>query len=291
MTGAIIILYNFSPEKIPAGLAQLCLQTDVVCLVDNSQEDSSAFFLDLKHEDGYSAIHYIPLCANTGIAHAQNVGITYLLDRGCTHILFSDDDSVLQPGTVTALRESIHTLREQGINVGGVSPRAYNRQTVQPYPYPCNFLSAITLPDAPPRASRFSEVTDLISSGTLTTSEALRDIGMMEAGLFIDGVDSEWCWRGRSKGWRFFVNEDLRIDHQLGMGTRHVAGRNISLTPPYRMYYMYRNYLRLIKRTYVPFRWKWHNGIKYLMKAVYYPIFGGDAKAYISNIIKGIKDA
>lgn len=279
MTGAVIVLYNFELAKVTANILKLSNQADLVCLIDNSSTDSTSHFQ-------YAKIHYIPLLHNMGIAYAQNVGITYLIQQGCKYIIFCDDDSDISVGMLSGLRHSFLQLQQSGVNVGGIAPRAYNRQTGMPYPYPCNKVGEYNL-----GCHRYTEVTDLISSGTLTTTDVFTKVGLMEETLFIDGVDSEWCWRGRALGYRFFVDESIRLDHLMGLGTRNVAGRYISVTPPYRMYYMYRNYLRLIRRGYTPLRWKWYNGFKYLAKAIYYPLSGKNAKEYLVNILKGIRDS
>lgn len=218
-------------------------------------------------------------CDNRGIAAAQNIGIRDLTGR-VDYILFSDADSRIATRDIYALQQSLVELENRGIRVGAIAPRACNRQTHKPYPYPCNFIRNY--------GEHYSEVTDLISSGMLVRTEVLQDVGEMEEALFIDGVDSEWCWRARTKGYHLYVDEDIRFEHQLGNGTRTLCGREISVTPPHRMFYMYRNYLRLCLRSYVPTRWKWHNGLKYIIKAIYYPIAGPNRREYLHNIYKGI---
>lgn len=279
MIGAIVVVYNFDAEKVVNSIARLAAEVDVVCVVDNSATDSSnVFCANVK-------VKYIPLLENKGIAYAQNIGIEFLLDQGCTYVFFCDDDSMVEEGAISELRTNYELLREKGFCVGAVGMRAYNKITGCPYPYPCNKVAEHVVD-----GKVFTEVTDHMSSGTLTTSEVLGIVGNMEEELFIDAVDSEWSWRSRQKGYRYFVCESLRLNHLLGLGTKRILGRNISITPPHRMYYMYRNYLRLIRRSYVPRQWKTHNAVKYFVKAIYYPLLGDDTMAYISNIARGIKD-
>lgn len=280
MIGAIIVLYNFDEAKVAGNIKRLSASVDVVCAVDNSSSDKGCVFADNEK------VRYIPLMANQGIAYAQNVGIECLLGMGCRYMLFVDDDSVVEEGSIPALQRNYEQLQSKGYRVGAVGLRAYNKISGQPYDYAWNRLGEMTL-----EGEHYTEVSRMMSSGMFTTSDVLQDVGYMETDLFIDGVDSEWCWRGRRKGYRYFVCEDLRLNHMLGLGTRKLLGKEISITPAYRFYYQYRNYLRLVKRGYVPMKWKLLNGFKYLVKAIYYPLLGGDTKAYISNIVRGIKDA
>lgn len=219
---------------------------------------------------------------NQGIAAAQNIGIHRLLEQGVDYVLLLDQDSCITEAQIEELSRSYESLQQQGVRLAAISPRPYNKRSGQPYPYPCNYVGQ--------HSERYTEVTDLMSSGMLISCDAIRTVGVMEEELFIDGVDSEWCWRAMSKGYRLFVDEAIHLAHMLGLGNRTVAGKTISLTPPYRMYYMYRNYFQLCRRNYVPARWKWHNGIKYMLKAIYYPLFGEDKLAYLRNISRGIRD-
>lgn len=219
---------------------------------------------------------------NIGIAAAQNIGISQVLKQGASHVLLLDQDSDITPVQIEELMGSFHTLETQKIRLAAISPRPYNKLTGKPYPYPCNFVAQHT--------DRYTEVTDLMSSGMLISATALKEVGMMEENLFIDAVDSEWCWRALHNGYRLFTDEHIHLEHMLGMGNKQLAGRTISITPPYRLYYMIRNYLWLCHRNYVPKRWKWYNGLKYIVKAIYYPLFGADHKAYTQNIWRGLKD-
>lgn len=234
-----------------------------------------------KWEDLYPTAVVDNSEVNRGIAAAQNIGLSELQDR-VRYILLLDQDSRITTEQIDALAASYERLQAEGIRLGAISPRPYNKQNGQPYPYPCNYIGQ--------HSPRYTEVTDLMSSGMLIATDALREIGPMDETLFIDGVDSEWCWRGRAKGYRMFVDEEIKMEHMLGMGNKTIAGQTISLTPPYRMYYMYRNYLRLCRRDYVPARWKRHNGLKYLAKAIYYPLMGSKRMDYIRNICRGVRD-
>lgn len=96
-----------------------------------------------------------------------------------------------------------------------------------------------------------------MNSGALIASTAFKHAGLMDTQLFIDGVDSEWCWRASylMKA-TFYVDKNIKLAHYLGIDNKRICGKEISITPPFRMYYQYRNYIRLLKRRYVPSSWK-----------------------------------
>lgn len=276
--GAVMVLYHAETASILPQVQALSAETAEVCIVDNSETPLSPPLPDIPN------VHYIALCSNTGIAHAQNVGIEYLAGQGYDYILFSDQDSLAPKGLVKELVLTIQELETEGIITGGVCPRAYNKQSGTPYPHQCNSLGEMCTGNG----RNLTEVTFCMSSMSLLRASLFSAVGPYEDPLFIDGVDSEWCWRAyHTCGARFFVNEDLHMQHMLGMGTAMVAGKERSLTPPYRIRYQYRNYLRLICRRYVPLRWKLYQGAKYLAKAIYYGVFSNERMAYLKAIVKG----
>ncbi len=278
-TGAVIVTYHSDKQDVIKSISHLAAEVDEVCVVDNSDDDVLGLALA-----SISNHTYLPQYMNRGIAAAQNAGISHFLSQGYDFILFSDQDTLIPKGTVGRLHGIFKALEVAHYTPGAVCPRAYNAATGQPYPHQVNSLGEVAV-----KGHRLTEVTYAMSSISLIPSRLFTEAGMMAETLFIDGVDSEWCWRARQKqGVRFFVAEDLHVAHHLGIGNGVIAGKSISITPPYRMYYQYRNYLWLFRLSYVPWKWKCYNGFKYLAKIFYYGLFGTPRKDYLREIFKGI---
>lgn len=280
-TAAVLVVYQFEHETLRPVLGNLCRQTDIVCVVDNSDEDSSAFF------SNFPSVVYFPLLSNRGIAAAQNVALQYILERDYDFVFFSDQDSLSEPDLLQRLASCYETLARKYPNLGGVSPRARNKMTGQPYSHQVHRLAVDEVQGVGP----VSEMTFIMSSGSLIPCRAFREVGLMEERLFIDAVECEWCWRARAEHqYTFLVIESLHLDHLLGLGTKRLAGKSISITPAFRLRFQYRNYLWLVRRNYVPTRWKWYNGFKYLAKCFYYTIFSSHRMANARQILAGIKE-
>ncbi len=278
--GAVIVVYNFEQRDFTLGMRQLAEQVDQLCVVDNSAKNSESFFSQFPHTV------YIPLHENKGIAYAQNAGIKRLIEEGTDYILFSDQDSLIPQGAVKRLIDDTILLEQQGWRVGGVCPRAYNADTGEPYPHQVNKMADRVLNNG---ANVFTEVTFCMNSMSLIKAEWFKKVGLMETELFIDGVDSEWCWRAANMlELRFFVDESLHMQHHLGIGNRKIGGKIRSMTPPGRMYYQYRNYIWLLRRKYVPRKWKIYNGWKYLIKIAYYGMFVAPRLEYVRKIMSGV---
>lgn len=275
-TSAIIVLYYPDMDKINELTQELASQIDFIILVDNTPQNSEIHFANPK-------IYYTGLKQNTGIAKAQNIGMNLSNTLGANYIVFLDQDSIPQKKMINNLKESHEYLVQNGVKVGGIGPKILNLQTH----IPC--YSHKILQNKENIANNLMEVESLISSGTFLEMNVWKEIGAMEEELFIDGVDHEWCWRGKhSHEYRFFVNNDAVLFHQFGEGDRKILKRfNIKVPSPVRCFYQYRNYIFLCKRKYVPLKWKILNGMKYLGKIIIYTMFLPDKLSYVRYISKG----
>ena len=273
---AIVVLYNDNTEEAASNIKMIARQVDKVCLVDNSSDAYPERFESIAN-----AV-YLPQYQNKGIAAAQNIALRYAIEAEADYVLFSDPDSQIPEQAVAKLFDTYKRMVAKGFKVGGVGSTAYNRSTGSPYPLQSNFIRH--LPD-----ESVTEVTFLMNSISLIPTILFSQVGLMDEPLFIDGIDSEWCWRGADMlGLRFFLDDHLPIMHQLGLGTRIIGSKERAITPPARFYYQFRNYLWLRRRDYVPRTWLKENGRKYVVKAIYYPIMVAPRWAYIKNINKGI---
>jgi rhamnosyltransferase len=197
------------------------------------------------------------------------------------YVMLLDQDSEPDNDMIPHLMKAHELLREHKVSVSAVGPLAINKDTNKAYKD--RELSKDYIRDA------IVQKTDIMSSGSVVSKKAFLDIGLMETALFIDGVDSEWCWRGNAKGYRCFVNEQALLQHKLGEGDTKFLWFRFATPPPIRCFYQYRNFLILIRRPYTPLSWKVLNFVKYIVKMGYYPLILRNRKAYMKNIFNGIR--
>lgn len=283
-TGAVIVLYNPTKERLSETLQTVAPQVDVTCLVDNSPTDHQEWFA------GEPNLVYLPLHKNVGIAAAQNAGINLLKDNDCQYALFCDQDSLPEKDTVRKLLAAQEALQQKGYAVGVVGTKPYNRQTGQPYQQKSKLIRIIAA-DELDCGMDISECYSLISSISLIPIGNFEKAGLFDEALFIDGVDHEWCWRAWHKaGLRSFMVEQAPLFHQIGEGDKKIGAKNVSIPAPFRVYYQYRNYLWLCQRSYVPSFWKKRHLLKYAVKMFYYPLYVSPRGQYARHIAKGIFD-
>ncbi len=280
-TICVLVLYNPSREIVTKTIDAIVNQVDFVWISDNTPGGSDFW----KNEGGITAgkVKYAKMNGNVGIAKAQNEGVKYAIEKGYEYIYFLDQDSISPNGIVEGLVNSLAEIESRGINVGGVGPLPYNRETGKPYK--TDIVGNLE------GDNDIYEVKDLMNSASLIKTDLFREVGLMDEWLFIDGVDYELCWRAaHMAGFRFFINNSLYLSHKLGEGDKKILGASLKISTPFRTYYQFRNYIYLSSKRYVPKSWKVTNGLKYIAKYFFFPIFCKPRMQYFKRINKGIAD-
>lgn len=226
------IIVAFNPDR--GSLRQLCatlLQSNSgVIVVDNSEE------VALDPDDLPQKCVLQVLGSNSGIAHAQNVGIATALSAGADVIFFFDQDSSIDklfvPAMLAGLDNSVAAV------YAPVSVDA-----VLGFEYPSSRLNKWGLPRPVYSAGHAGDyaVDMVISSGSLVTVSALAKVGVMDEDFFIDYVDLEWCLRCRALGVEIFVRRDVQMKHSIGQRSIKVGPITTFVHSPARTYYKMRN--------------------------------------------------
>ena len=246
-----------------------------VIAVDNTPDNTSfsSYFSDVPN------VTYIVLGENLGIACAQNIGIRRACEGGAAYVVFFDQDSDVCPKLVGSLLDSYLRLASTGEKVAAIGPLIINKDTGQPYKHRADLRE------------RYSETGFVISSGSIVAMDTFAAIGLMMEGLFIDYVDSEWCWRARNRGYKSFIDTTLHMPHKVGENERKVLGFPVLCAKPFRYYYVYRNILLLYRKRHVPWVWKAKSFVRYFFCLFYLPITArGNGWEIFGFMLKGICD-
>lgn len=196
-------------------------------LIDNASsnnEEISQILLSIKNKgvDNSSHIFSDFLSKNLGIATAQNIGLKKVSadSSDYKYVFFMDQDSFIKGFELDKLIKDFknfgnNDLAALGTQISGEGKMGFNDD--------------------------FTEVNELISSGTLIRISALKKIGYMREDLFIDFVDFEWCWRAKNMGWKLFKDNKVELEHQLSPLPKENKKKNFSKVAPFRLYYVFRN--------------------------------------------------
>ena len=272
--GVVIIVFHPNARLLESKLKKLGNDVAVV-VVDNTPNET----INIEQAN----ITYIPLYENTGIANAQNVGIGNLLERGCTHVVFFDQDSDFTEKYVRSIVDEYERISTVRKNLFLLGPTVINKTNGEEY------RSVI---HSDKKADQgFVEKREIISSGCCVSMAKLNKVGLMDALLFIDYVDFEHCWRANSKGYVCGITQNVTLPHKVGNNELHFPhGYRVIISAPFRYYYQYRNWLWLCRKGYVPRQWKINTCIKFMSRIIYFPFVVNEWKSIEKNMFKGIHD-
>lgn len=288
----IVVTFNPDESTLINTLTSLLSQVQYIVIVDNDSTCDVTEIIQRLDKGCLNRIDLIKLPHNSGLGKAFNTGIAEARDLNAAFVLLMDQDSIPESDMMSKLYDAYQNLEKQGILVGAVAPRYRDSTSSQ--------LSQFV------RISRFGlarifndkntnllRADFLISSGSLIAMHALDQVGDMDAGLFIDHIDTEWCFRAQSKGFALYGVCDAFMQHSLGdKQIRFWWGRwrNISFHQPFRYYYMFRNSALLWQRPYMPEAWKRADKLRILYMLFFFTLFSPDRITNLHMMLKGLKD-
>ena len=238
------VLVSFHPDDdLPARVDRILGQVGALVIVDNGSGEAALRML--------SALSAGPKLSlelnreNLGIAGALNIGMRRARARGYEWVLALDQDSVLDPGMVEELIAAHASFPEPArLAVLGAGFRDIH----MPAPERGSASEAEPL---------WLEAESVISSGSLLNLAILDRIGGFRDELFIDLVDTEFCFRARAQGYRVARTRKPLMSHAIGASTHHsILGLRkwTSNHSAERRYYMARNDTVVLKE-YGAFPW------------------------------------
>lgn len=289
--GSVVVTYNPEEESLRILLEALSSQVCSIVIVDNNSliVPSAPDFTRY----GYKNLEVINLKENLGIAAAQNLGISRLIQKdNPQYILLLDQDSVPDTDMVRNLLVAHRNLEQKGLRVACVGPTTIDSRTKKSGKF-IHFKNWSIKQTPCGLSHEEKEVDFLISSGSLIYLKALKDIGMMNEGFFIDHVDTEWCLRARLQGWKLYGICDALLAHTMGdklVEIRFKTVRQVALHHPSRDYYKIRNTILMIKNLEIPLKWKLALLIRGSSLSILYIILGPQRLLTSKLVLKGVRD-
>lgn len=285
--GAVVVTYFPELARLTKLLAACRPQVGKLVVVDNgsmSVDAIAAVCQDHKSE-------FLPLGGNLGLAAAQNIGVAWVVEHGCRRCIIFDQDSIPATDMVQFLTSSLDDLLLQGQVVGAVGPCQVDDRDGKITPFARFLLSHVAHFYCGDDEKRLIVTDFLISSGLLFTAEAYAAIGPFDEDLFIDNIDLDWCFRGRSAGYLFFGVCAARMRHRIGdqvvklgrLGTIHMHG-------PLRQYYIMRNRIALYRRSHAPIAWILQDIPRLVFKFFLFAIVLAPRLKNLRMMLKGIYD-
>ena len=285
--GGVIVVYHPDAARVAALAAVLVPQLAAVVVVDNTP-GGSAIAAQLP-----PAVQVVEEGANLGIGAALNHGIERLRGQGCDHFFLSDQDSSPAADIVVRLYEALQTLQGQGRSVAAVGASFVDPRNGHEQGFPVVTARGVRMTQAAD-ASGYVPASFLITSGSLLPRAAVDKAGLMDAGLFIDTVDMEWCYRAQARGLACYGVPAARMAHTIGDHTVDFwfLGRRCNpVHSPFRVYFQFRNFLALLARACIPLHCKvWLVQNRLVLAYMYLFIVPGPRWPYVRSIFRGLWD-
>jgi rhamnosyltransferase len=285
---AVIPAFHPEPGRFREMLSALAPQCGSIFVVDNGGAGGTTLAISRDLE---TPVEVLGDGKNLGVAAAQNLGIRRALASGAHAVLFMDQDSVAHADLVAHLSAALETLRSQGRLVAACGPRYHEpgSKRLSGFVHAGRFRLRTILP---PRGEPSVPCDFLISSGMLVPTEALRAVGEMEEALFIDHVDTEWCFRAKRSGFGCHGVAAACMEHELGRSRKKIwlgRWRQVPEHPPERLYFLARNTVWLSRRPYIPPACKQHLITRLVGLALFGLLVRQDRRLRLRRILLGIR--
>lgn len=276
---AIVITYYPTPSQIDNLFALLSL-FDHLIVVDNTPDDENV--VALNQFTGHNQVQVIFNRANLGIAAALNIGVQLATKQGYQWVVTLDQDSKPERKLTDFFRAVLQSkLLLQKIGVVGANYINTN-----------NGRLGVAVANA---EQEIMQVRSVITSGSLLNLQCYEEIEGFEENLFIDMVDTEYCFRARKHGYTIWVSTLPLMEHAVGHAQSIIVfGKKIMITthPPIRNYYIFRNTIFTV-REYLWFDFLGCMDLLmiYLPKVLIRSVLLGEKKTEnLRMILKGIRD-
>jgi rhamnosyltransferase len=233
-------------ERCIAAIKKQTYLVEDVYIIDNSKECLKLSLI----ESGKVIVDARP--DNIGIAAGIAVGIKWAIDKDYDFLWTFDQDSEPLPDALEKLLAGYQEFIIQNRSIGIIAPLSIDVDS------DTELLGAIFDKYRFVGADSFSnprefytkknyECDIVITSGSLISLQAAKDVELPNKGLFIDAVDWDYCMKFRQKGYSVIVVTEAVMKHNFGTYLKNRSISNYSSVPmytysPLRYYYMCRNH-------------------------------------------------
>jgi len=279
---AVIVTYHPAVEIIE-NVSALLEQVDVVVLVDNGSGLATKGLLDKLRS--YAKVSVIYNQENLGIAAALNIGVKKAKDDGYQWVATFDQDSQATPHMIEMMLQA-YGAYPQKEKIASLSPRYKDKNTGVVSVSQATSFSGDRLP--------YIEVEVIITSGNLVKTSVFDTVGYFSEELFIDYVDTEYCLRCITHGYKILEVIDAILLHDVGTPSQHNLFWKkfiISNHSALRRYYFARNAIYTYRR-YILKQPLWIIKNAYILVkiAIMVALFETDRRKKMAALIRGFVD-
>lgn len=237
--GCVIVTYNPQIDRLSKVIDSAAKQVTKLVIVDNQSINLDSISRLLGDRD----IFLIRLPTNRGIAAAMNLGVKFLVRQQVDYILTLDHDTILFENAIDEVicsaQRSFEYIDRKVLVIADTTDRNSDYAT-------------------------FKRVDYCITSGNIIPVDLFDQISYREE-LFIDEVDTDFCYESRTHGYELWLFNRKLMSHRLGETydlrssrlaflfrgafalLRREPPQFVAFEQTHRVYYMVRNSILLYK--------------------------------------------
>ncbi|MGO0105796.1 glycosyltransferase [Streptococcus suis] len=229
----LALITSYNPDERLEQLVLSVLKDPVVSRVliyDNNSMTGKLVLQKIRDSLDRVIVHYSS--TNDGLGRAFNTLINdYWL--GENFIITFDQDSKIQSNCITQLQKTLSREHLKNPRIVSIGPR---------------ILAENIKEERKEGKQKLRRKTILITSGNLFLYDTYKEVQGFDETYFIDCLDYEFCLRLRSHGYKLIQDRNIFLYQDIGeekLGIRTHSN--------FRMYYMFRNHIRLTRTYFLKF--------------------------------------
>ena len=238
---AYVVVLNYNSAHVTVNCVESVLKMDYpnfrVIIVDNGSMDDSV----VRFKEGltHPRVQLLVNNKNEGYAGGNNRGIERALAAGADYIFVLNNDTIVEPGCLTALVEAMEG--DPGVGIAGCPLLGPGTPPSVVYGWRANlYIGDCVQWFDEPQKPRFGEVDCILGAAMLIRAEAFRKIGLFDSQFFLHFEDWEFCFRAKRAGYRVIIVPST--------GIQHLAGQTMRWVRPMAIFYSTRNRVWLVRR-------------------------------------------
>lgn len=216
-----IILLNWNGRDDTLACLESLRQLDYpayhVILADNGSSDGSVAAI----REAFPEVEIIENGANLGFAEGNNRGIARALESNAEFILLLNNDTVVDPGMLTALVQAAERMPRGGV----YGPKIYFFDEPNKLWYAGGYWDARTLSFGEHGAGEedrgqfdtLAETDWVIGCAMFVRAEVFRAVGMLEPSYFLNNEEIDFCSRVRRAGHPCVYVPHARMWHKISV--------------------------------------------------------------------------
>lgn len=283
-TTAVIVAYYPDEDVLKRLVNALVSQVEHVLIADNNSQGFDFSPIVALSEKISLLINQ----ENLGVAAGFNQGVAFAVEKGSSHVILFDQDSLPGEGMIAKMHEVFQEAKSRGIQLAALGPNYVDVKGAGQSPFVK--VQGLRLVRVSGENSKFVSVDHLISSGCLIDLEALGVVGLFEEKLFIDYIDTEWCLRAKNKGYELYGVCEAYMEHDLGEQFLTILHKTIPVHSPLRHYYLMRNGVWLLHQSWVGWRWRAIDTVRLTKIFIVFSVFGKPRLEHFQSMLRGIRD-